>query len=258
MASVCIHCKNDIRESDVCFECDGCHRPIHGSCTELSASEIKCLQLKKRIMKFFCNHCNAGLSGLPDLLATINIMRQEIAELKEAMSHKSVEVSSNSGRVATSELVTKVVNECRERELRKSNVVIFGLHEATAGVDDRMSVESVLRAVEPNVEMADVKLYRLGKSVGDAGKPRPVRVIFPSSAQVENIIKKAGRLGASQRYQSVYINYDKTPCQLEKYRRLRSELKTRLDGGESNLRISFVNGEQRIVKRMFKNRGNLN
>lgn len=61
-------------------------------------------------------------------------------------------------------------------------------------------------------------------------------------------MSRAGKLKTNPEFGDVYVNYDKTPCQLEEFRRLRAELQVRLSGGEENLRISFVDGIHRITK----------
>lgn len=254
MASVCIHCKNNIKDSEVYYFCDGCQKPVHGPCTDLSASEIKCLQLRKRVMKFYCNQCNEGLSGIPDLVASVKIMREELAELKNAISARpSGAAGSNSD--ATPDLVSQVINECREREVRKVNAVIFGLPEAPTGGSmpanrdfDQNTVKTVLSTVNPDVDLSGIKFYRLGKPTTGPSKPRPVKVVFASSSHVEAIVSRAGKLKTNPEFGDVYVNYDKTPCQLEEFRRLRAELQVRLSGGEENLRISFVDGIHRITK----------
>lgn len=57
----CIICKrkSGLKEKLPVFSCDTCSTYYCGECAELSASEIKCMQLvKQRILKFICRKCS--------------------------------------------------------------------------------------------------------------------------------------------------------------------------------------------------------
>lgn len=40
-----------------CFSCDACKNFVCMECSELSASELKCMPLQKRVMRFYCRKC---------------------------------------------------------------------------------------------------------------------------------------------------------------------------------------------------------
>lgn len=263
MASICLHCNVNIDKSDSYYYCDGCQKPIHESCSGLSASEVRCLQLKKRVMKFYCDQCNAGLSSLPSLVESIRVLRSELAEVKKTISTMPAVASAPSG-MDTGELVDRVLREYKERENRKVNAVIFGLPEthksdSAASPDaERVSVEAVLSAVDPNVDLSGLKFFRLGKSKPGMVKPRPIKVVFPSADRAVSIIGKASRLRKTDSFRNVYVNYDKTSCQLEEYQRLKVEMQMRTANGEDGLRISFSDGVHRITKVRSGNKTRLN
>ncbi|KAF0769878.1 Uncharacterized protein FWK35_00004186 [Aphis craccivora] len=53
-------------ELDTPVKCDSCALSVHSKCTGLSATKVKCLSLKNRSLKFFCDGCDQGLKELPD------------------------------------------------------------------------------------------------------------------------------------------------------------------------------------------------
>ncbi|KAL4118938.1 hypothetical protein QTP88_011816 [Uroleucon formosanum] len=63
----CIVCDYRFAKLDVPIKCDGCASLVHEKCSGLTTSEIKCVSLKKRILKYFCAGCENGLKDLPQL-----------------------------------------------------------------------------------------------------------------------------------------------------------------------------------------------
>lgn len=47
-------------------------------------SELKCLSLKTRNLKHFCESCNNGLHDIPELKMLINRLLSEVNELKNS------------------------------------------------------------------------------------------------------------------------------------------------------------------------------
>lgn len=88
-------------ECDVCkqaartFKCDNCLKKLCKGCAALTSSEVKVIELKDRVMKFFCIDCNDfhGLKLLNDLVQSkqeiilskdeiISLLKQEVKDLK--------------------------------------------------------------------------------------------------------------------------------------------------------------------------------
>lgn len=57
--TACIKCKKkqNKKEKFYVFSCDSCNTHYCGECSELSASEVKCMILLERNLQFFCNLC---------------------------------------------------------------------------------------------------------------------------------------------------------------------------------------------------------
>lgn len=99
----CDVCKQSVRA----FKCDNCSRKICKGCSTLTSSEVKVIELKDRIMKFFCKDCNQfhTLKLLNDLVQSkqdiisskdeiILLLKQEIKELRSKMETTQIPMQS--------------------------------------------------------------------------------------------------------------------------------------------------------------------
>ncbi|KAG5895796.1 hypothetical protein JTB14_029212 [Gonioctena quinquepunctata] len=85
----CLKCNVSISEHKDSMCCDGCHRNLHKSCSDLSASEIKVIDLKgKRLLKFFCNCCQSGLLRIPFLLKVVEDLTSQLGSLKTKVENQ--------------------------------------------------------------------------------------------------------------------------------------------------------------------------
>lgn len=93
------------------FPCDSCRNYYCGECSELSSSEIRCMPLQKRLLKFHCKNCRGNELNdalrqiisdketiIKDKNTIIDLLQQEINELKKVKVTASyAEITSNSG-----------------------------------------------------------------------------------------------------------------------------------------------------------------
>nr|CAI5840202.1 unnamed protein product [Callosobruchus analis] len=145
----------------------------------------------------------------------------------------------------------EVITEVEERAKRRKNLVIFGVPEQDQDLsnNDRASRDTnatveILQVMNRNIDAQSVRPIRLGKPT--AGRSRPIKVCFGSELQVVEIIRNAKSLKNS-RYSKVSVSYDRTPRQLSHYKKLKHQMQDRVDAGETNLKIKYVNGTPRIV-----------
>nr|CAH7734939.1 unnamed protein product [Callosobruchus chinensis] len=69
--------------------------------------------------------------------------------------------------------LTTIISEVSERAKRKKNLMIFGVDEQ--GPDgDKNAVNEILKSVERNIDLRDVKPVRLGRQV--EGRRRPIKI----------------------------------------------------------------------------------
>lgn len=79
----CLKCKKEI-EDDQFYRCDSCLEVLHKACIGLTASEVKCMPLQKRLLLLICDDCRKLLARLPYLMGTIETMKKDIEELKSS------------------------------------------------------------------------------------------------------------------------------------------------------------------------------
>lgn len=74
---VCSGCKKSGDSTD-CYSCDACKKVLCSGCSGLQATEIRAMELKKRILQFKCSVCQK--KGLATLEEIRDIVRKEFAE----------------------------------------------------------------------------------------------------------------------------------------------------------------------------------
>ena len=76
---------------------------------------------------------------------------------------------------------------------------------------------------------------------------RPLKVVMENEDQVYCVIKSSTTLRASGTWANISFSFDRTPRQIEHYRRVKSTLQERISNGETNLKIKYVNGCPKII-----------
>ena len=137
------------------------------------------------------------------------------------------------------------MRDMQEAELRKNNLMIFGLKEShEESLEDRKKAD--VKNIEHLASKIGVKLsepmnaIRLGRI---AEKPRPIKLIGLSSGTRDNLVRSAVRirtLDKSLGLNRIFIKPDLTPKQQLSDRILRAELKDRRERGE---RVVMINGK---------------
>lgn len=247
----CIKCNADVNEgTDVMLRCDGCNRPIHASCSELTPAELKCFNLRssvKRRVKYLCLECEQGLHQIPKILQLINELKNEIRELKNA---SSVDVGVTQLDPAnSSQSREQIINEAFERTKRSHNFIIHGSVESGASKQDQMRrdtdlVQSVMKECE--VEGQNLKPFRIGRfDPTKDTRTRPLKVCLSSPELVHVILRRFRRL--KTKFQNINITPDRTPEQTAYYKSVKAELVQRSEAGETNLRMKYISGIPSIV-----------
>lgn len=104
----CLKCQKEI-DDDQSYKCDSCLGVLHKTCIGLTASEIKCMPLQKRLLLLICNDCRKLLARLPYLMGTIEAMKKDIEELKSI-------------KVGMSDNCQKQYSEILRTDSRSSNI----------------------------------------------------------------------------------------------------------------------------------------
>lgn len=103
--ATCIKCKQkqNKREKFYVFACDSCNTYYCGDCSELSTSEVRCMPLQERKLKFFCMQCRENdlieclkntivdkTTIINDKQMIIDMLQEQIKKLESTKSYASV------------------------------------------------------------------------------------------------------------------------------------------------------------------------
>ena len=122
----------------------------------------------------------------------------------------------------------RLLEEMRNREARKLNLIIFNLEESKADTgDERKSHdEEAIRKMLANIG-APVPFSRathLGKREDPSIKrARPLRITTSNVADQHKILRTATQLKSLPPYHNIYINRDQTPLEQRHWRKLLEE-----------------------------------
>lgn len=140
----CINCKNQFNLEEM-FACDCCSENYCSVCAELSISEIKALQLKrKRIIKFFCESCNVHVNNY---VLNQNITSNETSNSPIAKNNQN---SLNSSTQETTADVSLMGNKLNNIE----NSVKRLINEINLLKNKSFSPENVTDSIKQNVKPA--------------------------------------------------------------------------------------------------------
>lgn len=132
--AVCGLCKNT-DDNDQLWTCDQCQKRICTNCSKLSASEIKCMELKKqRTLKFYCKTCLEVTNFNKDLMeemkklravvkqqtGKIDMFKEEMRILTEKVEQFDEKNSKQSSSIET--VVTEIKNDIVNSNLSYASV----------------------------------------------------------------------------------------------------------------------------------------
>lgn len=82
----CSSCKRSLcSECHVVYNCDFCKNNICGNCSNLSSTEVRCMALKNRLLKFHCSNCKI-ISNYHNLVKSTKKLEEENSKLKEQLN----------------------------------------------------------------------------------------------------------------------------------------------------------------------------
>lgn len=143
-------------------------------------------------------------------------------------------------------------SEIHERSQREKNIIISGIVELqSSNIDDRRKHDkteicNIINKIVPEA-IQPIKTIRLGKH--NPNKSRPIKAIFERAQDAKLILRNKSIIKSG----TCKIYSDETPNQ-KKYRlRLTDELNRRIQNGEQNLTIKYINGIPRIIATQSKN-----
>lgn len=238
MACACCVCNQNFADLDVPVKCDSCKFQAHSKCSGLAAGELKCITLKNLTLKYFCPSCEKGLRNIPELKQLINRLLADVNELK---------LSKGVNKQISEDFI---INELNDRSQRASNLIIYNIQESTALITadkikhDELAVSNIIASIITESAIEPLKLIRLGKHYQPNSKPRPIKIVLPSSRDAFDILRNKKKLQQNQPTSEIFISSDRTLYQRNSMNKLRDELNTRISNGENDLTIKYIKGVQ--------------
>ena len=232
------------------IRCDGCNRAIHIGCSDLTTAELKCFELRqssKRRVKYICIDCEQGVHQIPKLIAMINELKDEIREMK----NKSMRGGEHCVSAVDSQSLEEVVSEVEERSRRSCNIIIYGSSEQGNSKAEQAKLDAGLVGdivKEMDLPPTDHKPVRLGRFDGTRqSRSRPIRIRLSTPEAVRGAVRMVKELKKNEKFSALSISFDRTPRQVAYYKSVKLELRTRIDAGETNLKIKYKSGVPTIV-----------
>nr|CAI5832292.1 unnamed protein product [Callosobruchus analis] len=229
----CVKCSKVINNDESAVSCDSCARMVHRDCSDLSASELRVMDLKgKRVLKYYCEECQMGVKLVPKLIAKVESLKAELKQLQAMVANS---------RTLPDETI---VEEIQERHYKANNIMIFNLPE---DVENRSEKDSDMQKVRGTIkditqdEPRVLKTFRVGKR--NKNGFRPLKEVFQLHEDAMIVLRNKKEI---KRDRKLFIEPDLTVMQLGVLNKLKSELKERKEKGE-NVAIRYKNGIPKIL-----------
>ena len=210
----CLRCKKNVVKGGV--RCNTCYLWVHMKCQQISKELYNILKNPMRFGGQVCWNCDSCLASAARLEAKMTSLETRFSEVEERVIRSEGIVQGVERRIDSIEkrqdkveekaakeserLRKERVEETREREIRKKNVIMHRVEEAGEEVEtyeerrnwDVRKCEEIFTTLKLNLTGENIKFCR---RVGERGEePRPLIVGMFREYQKEDIMDAAGRL----------------------------------------------------------------
>ena len=196
----CKDCKKVIHSRDSPAECGFCENNYCFKCSKVESKEAyKRLGSEKDEdgIMWFCYHCRTSFSEVRKMVCRVTKIEQKQVDLEEkqgAFDKRLEELES----VGIENKVKEAITEQKERDIRKLNIMVFGLPESDRDTSEErnsndqdriLNIASTVMELENPRLMFTSKPIRIG--VRNPGKCRPLRLTIDSLENKKKIIEAA-------------------------------------------------------------------
>lgn len=238
-------CCRALAEPHKTVNCAVCKKGYKIDCVDISNTEARKIHSNSGL-SWSCNSCSQLGNDLVSFKAAFVALREEVMVLKESIA-----------KTATPSLslleTEKIIQEVADRDKRKSNVIIYGCDESNVKTNmeqvnlDTALVKEFLTTVE--IDDPEFKVQRLGRfDLTSSSRRRPIKVQLSSTLSVAKLLKGSTKIKSVGRWRDVNFSPDRTNMQRELHRVMRQNLQDRLDSGEANLKLKYINGIPSIIQ----------
>lgn len=240
MSSKC-SCCDATTEVSKSVSCSNCKKTFKISCVDLTTTEARKINAKKGL-KWSCSDCLDLGDDITSLKTLIISLQEQILQLQKSCTKDPLE------NLYSSE---NIIQELLEREKRKNNIIIFNAMELNDGskqdqsAADSAMVADTLSAL--NISDKPIQITRLGKfDPAKQDKKRPIKLTFLNNFNFSKMFKNTKNLLEINSLKHIKISSDKTPQQMQLYKKVKEELDSRKSKGE-NVLLKHIKGIPRIV-----------
>ena len=272
---LCLVCNETLKRNETSVQCCVCEEYTHPGCSEISPDLLKYLTEESKLgnaISWTCSHCNKVAKVLNNkikfMYKEFGEIKKEFADIKKDYNDLKVKVGaceekSNSIKKDCEEAVAnsqaEIFAEIREREEKRSNVIVYGIPEGSAELKgmarkdyDIKQVCDIAKEIDVNLQAKDIKFAkRLGEK-GDNSRPIQVGLVDKDVKKVE-LLRNGKKLKDSTSNYDVYISPDLTKKQREEEKELWSEAQRKNESMENDQALNFewkvvgMKGEKRLV-----------
>lgn len=250
------------------YPCDQCQQIICQNCCGLCITEIRAVQLQKRIVPFFCPECLSNIKQILNLTNRVDQIATNVEDLKRdfssltaavhdlqnlkdhvekldtavnSINSKIADFDKNLNQSTTNSQPTTDQNELwhelQERHSRSNKIMLFNVPEKGNDENDIAAILNALRSNPPAV----VQFARVGSK--NSKGARALRISLSSHEDALDLMRCRQKLKGK----NIYLNLDLTRKQQEIDKRVWSEFKDRTSKGENGIRVKYIGGVPRIV-----------
>ena len=187
-------------------------------------------------IKWFCPKCPDATSSpaidkhvalqdakIDKLSSMFEHMQSKMEAVLNKMGTKSKDIEQNIGQH-----VSEVIQDQREIEEKKNNLMVFNLAESADESAEVDNVKKLLTFVNDKIDTDQINsksITRLGlKRPKDDQRPRPLKITFDDAETKWQYIKNAKKLGQNVSFKKVGLSLDKTNCERLRDEKLRADL----------------------------------
>lgn len=228
----CLRCKKNVGKVEA-ISCNSCKGWVHRECEDMADNVFALLAQRVPGIVWHCASCLASTARIDPTLRQLD---KKITEVDERVARveerekgtesrltrveESVQLSKTALDSAKDDITKVLLEEMREREEKKLNIVIHSVGEVTGGDAEgerrwnKESFNNVMHAMKVNLNFRNVATFsrRLGARRED--RPRPLLVGLKREADKDMILANAKHLNATH-FRNISVVPDLTRKQRE-------------------------------------------
>lgn len=234
--SNCNECGQAINEHDDGIQCEVCNFWYCIECSGMSKtfySELVKPELNENFI-WYCNGCKKAIPGVRKVLHLVSSMKdsQDKMDKRLEVMESKIDKVYNHAALSVEFRIDQAIFDFKERENRKSNVILYNVPESNSQDQEQRKVEDS-EAVSKVCEVSGVQdrvdqIVRLGeKRNGSNFKPRPLKVAFSDESGKKNKLKNSSKLRNITELQRITVTPDYTLRQRNLNKQMKEEVSKR-------------------------------